>query len=313
MSVMFELLDTYDLNAIIRIVGIGQHSLGVVNRMLDAEGAKIGSVFVDSSNQILDAYRGNRPVPLGLDIRLGQNAGYYRERALEDRDRIASSVAYSDLVIIVTSMGSSIADEVAPVIAQICKDLGKLTIGVVSLPFPPDETESFERAEEGLKDLSRICDTVIAIPGFAVIAPLTPSATLVDSHQEIESRLLMVVQTITELITRPGLICIDLNDIRNVLAYGGLACVGMGRSVGKSRVTKAVEDALAGPFLSKSSLADARGVLVNVTAGVNCFISEFDAVFDMVSSMAQENSIIVGGTVLRPEMDKEMQVTLITT
>jgi cell division protein FtsZ len=243
----------------------------------------------------------------------GANPDMGRQAALEDRERIVELVEGADMVFITAGMGGGTGTGGAPVVAQIAKELGVLTVAVVTKPFPFEGKKRMAIAEQGIKELSEYVDSLITIPNEKLMDVLGKDVSLLDAFRSANDVLLGAVQGIADLITRPGLINVDFADVRTVMSEMGMAMMGTGYAVGESRARMAAESAVASPLLESIDLAGARGILVNVTAGMDMSIGEFDEVGNTIKEFASDNATVVVGTVIDPEMSEGLRVTVVAT
>jgi len=254
---------------------------------------------------------------LGSNITKGLGAGANpevgRHAAMEDRDRITEIIEGADMLFITAGMGGGTGTGAAPVVAQVAKDLGILTVAVVTKPFPFEGGKRMQVAATGIKELSQYVDSLITIPNEKLLSVLGKNVSLLDAFKAANDVLLGAVQGIAELITRPGLINVDFADVRTVMSEMGMAMMGSGRARGEERARDAAEAAIASPLLEDVNLAGARGILVNLTAGPDMAIGEFEEVGNTVKEFASENATVVVGTVIDPEMSDELRVTVVAT
>jgi len=216
-------------------------------------------------------------------------------------------------VFITAGMGGGTGTGGAPVVAQIAREMGVLTVAVVTKPFPFEGTKRMQIAEQGIRELSEYVDSLITIPNEKLMAVLGREITLLDAFKAANDVLLGAVQGIADLITRPGLINVDFADVRTVMSEMGMAMMGTGYAEGEDRARRAAEEAVASPLLESVDLAGARGILVNVTAGIDMSIGEFDEVGRAVKEFASDNATVVVGTVIDPEMSGGLRVTVVAT
>ena len=232
---------------------------------------------------------------------------------MEDRDRIIEVLQGADMVFITAGMGGGTGTGGVPVVAQVAKDLGILTVAVVTRPFPFEGKRRSQVAETGIRELSQYVDSLITIPNEKLLSVLGKSVTLLDAFKAANNVLLGAVQGIAELITRPGLINVDFADVRTVMSEMGMAMMGSGRMRGENRAREAAEAAIASPLLEDVNLQGARGILVNVTAGLDMAIGEFEEVGNTIKQFASEDATVVVGTVIDPELTDELRVTVVAT
>jgi cell division protein FtsZ len=232
---------------------------------------------------------------------------------MEDRDRIVELVEGCDMLFITAGMGGGTGTGAAPVVAQIAKELGILTVAVVTKPFEMEGGKRSLVADHGIGELGKYCDSLITIPNQKLLTVLGPQTTLLDAFKAANTVLQGAVQGIAELITRPGLINVDFADVRTVMSEMGMAMMGSGVASGQDRARIAAEAAVSSPLLEDINLSGANGVLVNVTAGVDLSIGEFQEVGDTVKQFASDDATVVIGTVIDPEMTDEIRVTVVAT
>ncbi|MDP1708577.1 MAG: cell division protein FtsZ [Gammaproteobacteria bacterium] len=314
---MFELIDTYTQNAVIKVIGVGGGGGNAVEHMVQANIEGVDFVCANTDAQALKNTSARTVLQLGGAITKGLGAGANpdigRQAAMDDRERIIEVLEGADMVFITAGMGGGTGTGAAPVVAQIAKELGILTVAVVTKPFPFEGSKRMLIAESGIKELSQYVDSLITIPNEKLLIVLGKDISLLNAFKSANDVLLGAVQGIADLITRPGLINVDFADVRTVMSEMGMAMMGSGVASGENRSRKAAELAVASPLLENISLAGARGILVNVTAGLNMSIGEFEEVGNAVKELASDNATVVVGTVLDPEMNEEMRVTVVAT
>ncbi len=317
MSNMFELTDSFPQNAIIKVIGVGGGGGNAIKHMLSANIMGVEFIRANTDRQALEDDMPGLVLQLGTNITKGLGAGANpevgRQSALEDRDRIRDILEGADLVFITAGFGGGTGTGAAPIIAEIAKELGALTVAVVTKPFPFEGRKRMQFAEEGIHKLSQVVDSLITIPNQKLLSVLGREITLLDAFKAANNVLLGAVQGISELITRPGLINVDFADVRTVMSEMGVAMMGTGVASGENRARLAAEAAISSPLLDDICLAGARGVLVNITAGMNMSISEFEEVGDAIKSFTSEDATVIVGTVIDPSMTDELRVTLVAT
>jgi cell division protein FtsZ len=232
---------------------------------------------------------------------------------MEDRDRIHEVISGADMLFITAGMGGGTGTGAAPVVAQLAKELGILTVAVVTKPFLMEGPKRMRVAEDGIADLAKYVDSLITIPNEKLLTVLGPETTLLDAFAAANQVLQGAVQGIAELITRPGLINVDFADVRTVMSEMGMAMMGSGVATGENRAQLAAEAAISSPLLEDINLAGAKGILVNVTAGMDLAIGEFQKVGDTIKQFASDDATVVLGTVIDPEMSGEIRVTVVAT
>lgn len=314
---MFELMDSFNQNAVIKVIGVGGGGGNAVQHMVAADIDGVDFICANTDAQALKNSAARTSLQLGQEITKGLGAGANpevgRDAAEGDRERIAEVLQGADMVFITAGMGGGTGTGAAPVVAQIAKELGILTVAVVTKPFPFEGSRRMKIAEEGIRELARDVDSLITIPNEKLLAVLGSELTLLNAFKSANDVLLGAVKGIAELITRPGLINVDFADVRTVMSEMGMAVMGSGEASGQNRARDAAERAIACPLLEDANIAGARGVLVNVTAGLDLSIGEFDEVGNAVKDFASEDATVVVGTVIDPELEGELRVTVVAT
>jgi cell division protein FtsZ len=254
---------------------------------------------------------------LGTDVTKGLGAGANpdvgQQAAIEDRERVMAVLEGTDMVFITAGMGGGTGTGAAPVVAQVAKEIGILTVAVVTRPFPFEGKKRALIAEAGIKELSQHVDSLIIIPNEKLLPVLGRDTTLLKAFEAANDVLFRAVQGICELITRPGLINVDFADVKTVMQEMGMAMMGSGHAKGEGRARKAALEAISSPLLEDIDLTGARGILVNMTAGTDLSIGEFEEMGDVIEEFASDNATVVVGTVLDPSMTEELRVTVIAT
>ncbi|MCG7870760.1 MAG: cell division protein FtsZ [Candidatus Thiodiazotropha lotti] len=314
---MFELMDTHSQNAVIKVIGVGGGGGNAVNHMLTGEIEGVDFICANTDAQALRHSEVRTLLQLGSDITKGLGAGANpeigRQAALEDRDRIEEALDGADMIFITAGMGGGTGTGAAPVVAQVAKDLGILTVAVVTKPFGFEGGKRMRIAEQGMEDLGKHVDSLITIPNEKLLAVLGKEMSLLNAFKSANDVLLHAVQGIAELITRPGLINVDFADVKTVMSEMGAAMMGSGEANGDNRAREAAERAIRSPLLEDVNLAGAKGILVNITAGLNLAIGEFDEVGTTVREFADDDATVVVGTVIDPDMQNDMRVTVVAT
>jgi cell division protein FtsZ len=315
---MFELTDSSPHNAIIKVIGIGGGGGNAVEHMMQENIEGVEFICANTDAQALRKSNARILLQLGEDLTKGLGAGadpkIGREAAVENSDRIRDVLEGSDMIFITAGMGGGTGTGAAPVFAQIAKELGILTVAVVTKPFIFEGSKRLQVAEQGTADLAKYVDSLITIPNNKLLSVLGKNITLLNAFKAANNVLLGAVQGIAELITRPGLINVDFADVRTVMSEMGMAMMGTGVSIGENRATEAAQAAISSPLLEDIDLSGARGVLVNITAGMDMSIGEFEAVGEVVKSFTSENATVVVGTVIDHEMkNNELKVTVVAT
>ncbi|MDH5257227.1 MAG: cell division protein FtsZ, partial [Gammaproteobacteria bacterium] len=287
---MFEMMDTDIQNAVIKVVGVGGGGGNAVEHMLTANIEGVDFIVANTDAQALKNSNAKTVLQLGADVTRGLGAGANpeigRQAAIEDHDRIKEVLAGADMVFITAGMGGGTGTGGAPVVAKAAKELGILTVAVVTKPFPFEGKKRAQIAEAGIEELSQYVDSLITIPNAKLLTVLGKHVTLLDAFKAANNILLNATQGIAELITRPGLINVDFADVKTVMSEMGLAMMGSGSAQGDDRAREAAEMAIASPLLEDVNLAGAKGILVNVTAGLDMSIGEFEEVGNTVKEFA---------------------------
>jgi cell division protein FtsZ len=313
----FELMDTFTQSATIKVIGVGGGGGNAVQHMVYSQLEGVDFICANTDAQALKSLGAKTLLQLGGDITKGLGAGadpaVGREAALEDRERIQELLQGADMVFITAGMGGGTGTGAAPVVAQLAKEMGILTVAVVTKPFPFEGKKRMQVAMAGIKALTEQVDSLITIPNEKLLTVLGKNTTLLDAFKAANDVLFGAVQGIAELITRPGLINVDFADVRNVMREMGMAMMGTGTGTGEDRARQAAEAAIASPLLEDIDISGARGILVNVTGGLDVGIGEFEEVGEAVKALAAEDATVVVGTVIDPEMKDEIRVTLVAT
>lgn len=314
---MFELMDGYSETAVIKVVGIGGGGGNAVAHMMTSGIEGVDFICANTDAQALKSAQVKTGIQIGCNITKGLGAGANpeigRQAAMEDRDRLQEIIEGADMLFITAGLGGGTGTGAAPVIAQLAKELGILTVAVVTKPFLMEGIKRMQIAEQGIAELGRCVDSLITIPNERLLTELGPDTTLLDAFRAANGVLQGAVQGIAELIIRPGLINVDFADVRTVMSEMGMAMMGSGIAKGEGRAREAAESALASPLLEDINLRGAKGILINVTAGMDLAIGELQEVGESVKQFASDDATVVVGTVIDPEMTQEIRVTVVAT
>ena len=314
---MFELMDAYSQSAVIKVIGVGGGGGNAVAHMVTSGIDGVEFMCINTDSQALKHAKVKTALQIGCNITKGLGAGadpeVGRQAAMEDRDRIVELVEGCDMLFITAGMGGGTGTGAAPVVAQVAKELGILTVAVVTKPFEMEGNKRGFVADHGIAELGKYCDSLITIPNQKLLTVLGPQTTLLDAFKSANQVLQGAVQGIAELITRPGLINVDFADVRTVMAETGMAMMGSGSASGEGRAREAAEMEVSSPLLEDINLAGAHGILVNVTAGMDLSIGEFQEVGQIVKQFASEDATVVVGTVIDPELSNVVRVTVVAT
>ncbi len=313
----WEIVEEPSGNASIKVVGVGGGGGNAVQHMVDVgiEGANFISVNTDQ--QALDRNGAGTKLVLGMEITNGLGAGANpqvgREAALEDRDKLREMLKGTDMVFVTAGMGGGTGTGAAPIVAQVAKELGILTVAVVTKPFELEGSKRMKIAQEGIKELIEEVDSLITIPNQKLLEVLGEDCSMLEAFKQANDVLAGAVRGISDIIIKPGLINVDFADVKTVMSEKGTAMMGTGMASGPDRARIAAEQAVASKLLEDISLQDAKGVLVNITAGPELSLGEIKAVGDCISDFASDEAIIVTGTVLDDTKGNDLVVTVIAT
>jgi cell division protein FtsZ len=314
---MFELMDAYSQSAVIKVLGVGGGGGNAVSHMVNSGIEGVDFICINTDSQALKHSKVKTSLQIGCNITKGLGAGadpeVGRQAAMEDRDRIIELIEGCDMLFITAGMGGGTGTGAAPVVAAVAKELGILTVAVVTKPFDMEGGKRMLVAEHGIAELGKFCDSLITIPNQKLLTVLGGETTLLDAFKSANQVLQGAVQGIAELITRPGLINVDFADVRTVMSETGMAMMGSGAASGEERAREAAEAAVSSPLLEDINLAGAHGILVNVTAGMDLSIGEFEIVGNTVKKFASDDATVVVGTVIDPDMSNQVRVTVVAT
>jgi cell division protein FtsZ len=314
---MFELVEKMAPNAVIKVIGVGGGGGNAVSHMVQSNVEGVDFVCANTDAQALKTCGAKFTLQLGANVTKGLGAGANpevgRQAALEDRERICELLEGADMAFITSGMGGGTGTGAAPVVAQLAKERGILTVAVVTKPFPFEGRRRMQVALKGIEDLGQYCDSLITVPNEKLLTVLGRDVTLLSAFKQANDVLLGAVQGIADLITRPGLINVDFADVRTVMSEMGMAMMGTGTAKGDDRAVAAAESAINNPLLEDVNLAGACGILVNITAGANLTMREFDEIGQVVHEFASEDATVVMGTALDPELKDEVRVTVVAT
>ena len=313
----FEIVDSYSQNAVIKVIGVGGGGGNAVNHMVNSQVDGVDFICANTDAQALKSLQARSVIQLGNALTKGLGAGANpdigRQAALDDRDRILEVLEGSDMVFITAGMGGGTGTGAAPVIAEIAKEAGILTVAVVTKPFAFEGKKRKDLAEKGIDELSQFVDSLITIPNEKLLPVLGREVSLMNAFAAANDVLLGAVQGIADLITRPGLINVDFADVRTIMSEMGIAMMGTGVGRGENRAREAAEAAIASPLLEDINLQGARGILVNITGGMDMAIGEFDEVGNVIREFASDDAAVVIGTVIDPDLHDELRVTVVAT
>jgi|TARA_B110000196_G_scaffold85903_2_gene74355 cell division protein FtsZ len=314
---MFELAEELPQSAVIKVIGVGGGGGNAVQHMVANNIEGVEFICANTDSQALRKVEARSVIQLGGAVTKGLGAGANpevgRQAAMEDRDRIAEAISGADMIFITAGMGGGTGTGGAPVVAEVAKELGILTVAVVTKPFPFEGKKRSVIAEQGLTQLAESVDSLITIPNEKLLSVLGKNSSLLDAFSAANDVLLGAVQGIADLIMRPGMINVDFADVRTVMSEMGQAMMGTGSASGDNRAREAAEAAIGSPLLEDVDLQGARGILVNVTAGLDLTLGEFTEVGEVIEEFASEHATVVVGTVIDPELSGELKVTVVAT
>ena len=314
---MFELMDAHSQSAVIKVIGVGGGGGNAVSHMVNTGIEGVDFVCENTDAQALNTARVKTALQIGCNITKGLGAGadpdIGRQAAMEDRDRIVEVIEGADMLFITAGMGGGTGTGAAPVVAQVAKELGILTVAVVTKPFELEGSKRMTIADHGIAELSKYVDSLITIPNEKLLAVLGSDTTLIDAFQAANEVLQGAVQGIAELITTPGTMNVDFADVRTVMSEMGMAMMGSGVSSGEGRAREAAEAAISSPLLEDVNLSGANGILVNVTSDLNMTIGEFSEIGDTIKEFAASDATVIIGSALDQSMKDEVRVTVVAT
>ena len=315
---MFELMDSHSKDPVIKVIGVGGGGGNAVQHMVSAGIVGVEYICLNTDVQALKKMDMRTTMQIGASITKGLGAGadpgIGRQAALEDRERIQEAIEGTNMLFVTAGMGGGTGTGAAPVIAQIAKEMGILTVAVVTKPFGFERSKRMAQADAGIKELACVVDSLITIPNDKLMPVLGKETALLEVFEKANDVLRGAVQGIAELITCPGLINVDFADVRTVMSEMGMAMMGTGSATGDNRAKEAAQAAISSPLLEDINIAGAQGILVNVTAGLDLAIGELDDVGTAITELASPDANVVVGTVIDSNMtDGELRVTMVAT
>jgi cell division protein FtsZ len=313
---MFELVENYTPSARIKVIGVGGGGGNAVAQMIDASIDGVEFIAANTDAQALRQFKGKTILQIGSSVTKGLGAGANpdvgREAALEDRERIAEMIDGADMLFITAGMGGGTGTGAAPVVAEVAKELGILTVAVVTKPFM-FEGKRVRAANQGIEALSRHVDSLIIIPNEKLMQVLGDDVSMLDAFKAANNVLHGAVGGIAEVINCPGLVNVDFADVRTVMSEMGMAMMGSAQASGEDRARIAAEQAVASPLLEDVNLAGARGVLVNITASSSVKMKEIHEVMNTIKGFTAEEATVIVGQVLDDTMEGDLRVTMVAT
>jgi cell division protein FtsZ len=313
---MFEFVES-DNGATIKVIGIGGGGGNAINNMINASLMGVDFIAANTDAQALEVSKAHTKLQLGVNITKGLGAGANpeigRSAALEDADQIRQTLDGTDMVFVTAGLGGGTGTGGAPVVAQIAKELGALTVAVVTKPFNFEGRQRMKTADNGIKELQETVDTIITIPNNRLLSLAAKKATFLEMLKKADDVLLYAVKGISDLITIPGLINLDFADVRTIMSEMGMALMGTGMASGEDRATEAAQKAISSPLLEDVSISGAKGVLMNISSGLDLTIDEVQEASSLIQQEAHEDANIIWGTVLDQSAGDELRVTVIAT
>ena len=314
---MFEMVDSATQSAVIKVVGVGGGGGNAVSHMVSSEVDGVEFICANTDAQALAKIASHAALHIGGELTKGLGAGANpevgRSAAIEDREQIMATLQGADMVFITAGMGGGTGTGAAPIVAEVAKEMGILTVAVVTKPFPFEGRKRMKIAEEGIRELQDRVDSLIIIPNEKLLPVLGKNTSLIKAFSAANDVLKGAVQGIADLIIRPGMINVDFADVRTVMSEMGKAMMGTGVARGDERAREATEAAINSPLLEDIDLKGASGILVNITAGMDLSLGEFAEVGEVVEEYASDNATVVVGTVIDPDMSEELKVTVVAT
>ena len=314
---MFELVDNVPQSAVIKVIGVGGGGGKAVNHMIKNNIEGVEFICANTDAQALKNIGARTILQLGTAVTKGLGAGTNpdigRKAAIEDRERIAEVLEGADMVFITTGMGGGTGTGAAPVIAEVAKEMGILTVAVVTRPFPFEGKKRMQVADEGIRSLAECVDSLITIPNEKLLTILGKDASLLSAFSKADDVLAGAVRGISDIMQRPGLMNVDFADVKTVMGEMGMAMMGTGSASGPNRAREATEAAIRNPLLEDVNLQGARGILVNITAGLDLSLGEYAAVGEIIEAFASEHATVKVGAVIDADMRDELHVTVVAT
>ncbi len=314
---LFELDDVEEQNARMKVVGVGGAGGNAVNRMIEERVAGVEFISVNTDSQALAHSDAHRKIQIGRTLTRGLGSGSKpdigREAILEDQDDVAEALDGADMVFITAGMGGGTGTGASPIIAQIARERGALTVGIISKPFLFEGRRRMQMAEEGIFRLKEVVDTLIVVPNERLRSVVDRDTTVQEAFRVADSVLLNATRGISDLITVTGLVNVDFADVKTIMTETGQALMGTGFGVGENRAVESAQQAISSPLLEDMSIAGASGVLINITGGPDLSLHEVSEVSSVIHDAAGEDANIIFGAVIDPNLKGEIRVTVIAT
>jgi cell division protein FtsZ len=313
----FDFVENQANGAVIKIIGVGGGGCNAVNHMIEARIQGVEFIATNTDAQSLKRSQAPVKIQIGGKLTNGRGAGFNpeigRQAALEDTEKILEALEGAEMIFITSGLGGGTGTGAAPIIASLATELGALTVAVVTKPFPFEGRKRMAQADQGLRELKDCVDTLITIPNERLLSVMDPHVTLLEAFKQADDVLRQAVQGISDLITVPGLINRDFNDVKTIMQGSGMALMGVGHGTGESRALDATRGAISNPLLEETSVNGAKGVLINITGGRDLTLFEVDKSVSLVQESAHEDANILFGAVIDDSMSAEVKVTVIAT
>jgi len=314
---MIEFVEEIDTGAKIRVIGIGGGGCNAVNTMIDSD--LKGVEFISANTDIQALSKSKAPVRIQLGVNLtkglgsGANPKIGREATIEDIEKVRDALVGSDMVFIAAGLGGGTGTGGAPVVAEVAKEIGALTVAVVTKPFHFEGKKRMRVAEEGIRELKEKVDTLIVIPNQRLLSITDYATPLLESFKMADNVLLHACRSISDLITIPGLINLDFADVKTVMSERGMAFMGIGMATGEKRATEAAQKAISSPLLEDISIKGAKGLLINICGGADLTLHEVNEASSLIQKEAHDDANIIFGAVIDENMNGDIKVTVIAT
>ena len=313
---MFEFVESNN-GAKIKVIGIGGGGGNAINNMINANLKGVDFIAANTDAQALEISKATTKLQLGVNITKGLGAGANpeigRSAALEDADKIRQALEGCDMVFVTAGLGGGTGTGGAPIVAQLAKEMGALTVAVVTKPFNFEGRQRMRAADSGIKELRDVVDTIITIPNNRLLSLAAKKATFLEMLKKADDILLYAVKGISDLITIPGLINLDFADVKTIMSEMGMALMGTGMASGEDRAIEAAQKAISSPLLEDVSISGAKGILMNISSGLDLTIDEVQEASSLIQKEAHEDANIIWGTVLDQGAGEELRVTVIAT
>ncbi|WP_298438674.1 cell division protein FtsZ [Geobacter sp.] len=314
---MFEFDESIDQCAKIKVVGVGGGGGNAVNTMIENRIQGVEFIVANTDVQALRSNRAPDKIQIGRQLTKGLGAGADpnkgREAALEDREQLAETLKGADMIFIACGMGGGTGTGAAPIIAEVAREVGALTVGVVTKPFTYEGRNRINKADEGIRELKKHVDSLVVIPNDRLISLAGKSMSILDAFRPSDDVLRQAVQGISEIITGHGLINVDFADVRTVMSERGMAMMGIGIASGENRAADAANRAISSPLLEDIDVSGAKGVLVNITGSSSMTMDEFQTVSRAIHEKVHEDAIIIVGMAIDETLGEQIKVTAVVT